>query len=177
MLGSLPMLFGITALVSLLVGGGGAGFVVHKMDAASYARLETKVANAEAEALKQAEVLRQKYEQKRLDEAVAWEAQRQGLLSQSRAANQKVERYVKNSAGSCITYGALRLLDGEGILGSGAERLPLPSGKSNDSCAPISAVVFHRTLVNDLTSCRANAAQLNALIASVRPAAKDAAKK
>jgi hypothetical protein len=167
----LPVL-GIALIVSLLVGGVGSGLVVHKIDEAKYAQLEAKYAKAESEALKQAEALRQQYEQKRVDEAVAWESQKQGLMQQSRAANQKVERYVKNSAGSCITYGALRLLDGEGILGSGAERLPLPSGKSDDSCAPITAVVFHRTLVNDLASCRQNSAQLNALIASVRPVSK-----
>lgn len=164
----IALAMGISLLVGLVSGGGVTGWVTHKLDKVQYNQLKADVAIAQAKALQQAEALRTQYETKRQAEAQQWDSQRQALENQARSANQKVERYVRTKPSDCITYGALRLLDGEGIVGGGAERLPLPAGKSNDSCAPITAVVFYRSLLTDLAACRQNTAQLTALISSWR---------
>lgn len=157
----------IALIFGLISGGGLTGLIVHKWDMANYNELKAKVAMAEAEGLRKAQALREEYDAKRQAEASAWETQRQLLTSRAIAANRKVEQYVQSGANSCITFGALRLLDGE-IRGVEPERLPLPTGKSNVSCAPVAPVVFYRRLLEGVSGCKVNGAQLDALIASVK---------
>jgi ElaB/YqjD/DUF883 family membrane-anchored ribosome-binding protein len=165
----------IIIVLGLLGSAAGGGWLTHRFDAARYESLKADYAQAEANALKRADELRAVYEEKRQTEAAEWDRQKRDLVQRARAANRKVERYVKDRPGSCVTYGALRLLDGAGILGVEPERLPLPAGQFDDSCAPVASVAFYRALLDNLNACRQNGAQLDALIESVRskpPAAR-----
>jgi ElaB/YqjD/DUF883 family membrane-anchored ribosome-binding protein len=164
-------LIGPTAILfifGLLGSAAGGSWVTHRFDAARYESLKASYANAQADAMKQAADLRTRYEERRQSEAAAWNQQKQILVQRARTANRKVERYVKERPGSCITYGALRLLDGSGVLGIEPERLPLPAGKSDDSCAPLTAVIFYRSVLENFSACRQNSAQLDALIGNLR---------
>jgi hypothetical protein len=154
-------------LIGFLFSAGGSWYLTKDHYQGKIAILELSYKTAVVEGLKANAKLTQEYEEKRNKEAQSWENEKEILISWTKSANQKVEKYVKDGQSSCITFGALRLLDGE-IRGIDPERLPLPAGKSNFSCANISSTLFHRRLLEGLGSCKLNAAQLNALSLSVR---------
>src|ERR1041385_7233449 len=99
-------MFGLSALliaigISMLTGAIPAAWVTHKYDKAEYNQLKADLHKAEADGLKQAAALAAKYEERRQAEAASWDQQRQALIQQSRAANRKVEKYVKERPGAC----------------------------------------------------------------------------
>lgn len=64
----------------------------------------------------------------------------------------------------CIPYGFVRVLDAA-ILGVRPDDLPLPTGASDDACAPVVASHLAAEIVANYGLARQNANQLDALIA------------
>ncbi len=86
---------------------------------------------------------------------------------------QKVPSHVHNPAPTaprvvgCVTYGLVRLHDAA-ALGVDPDTLPLPSGVSDDACSPVADTDLAAAFADNYAAARANAAQLNDLIANVQ---------
>ena len=148
-----------------------SGWAVHKIDLASYEKLELSYAKAQAEAVAKA-----KAEQIRVDE-ISRNAAQQEATKQLAAADlarrqlKDLQKYVKNRPTDCFSLGFIRVLDAKiySVLG---ERLPLPSGKSNDSCSTFTASSLAGAIGDIIDAANANSRQLNSLIEGIRQGAK-----
>ncbi len=156
----------VVALVLLAAAAGGFS-LAHRLDAAAYANLKLSYAQAQATAVAAAQV-----EQQRLD-SLATAAARAEAVNQSRiaadaqAALAEVQAHVKVVPGHCVSWGLIRLLD-SASRGTAAAGLPLPTGATDASCSSVDAVALARSVVSNYFTARANAEQLNALIANLR---------
>lgn len=150
------------------------------MDQGKLATLEQHYAEAQTKAVEAAQA-----KQQALDKVQTEEAERAAAEQAATAANiakqltevRKHVHYLSTKAVQhvgrpvrvvgCITYGLVRVLDAA-VLGSVAERLRLPSGQSDDSCAPITAVDLAESVASNYGTARLNAQQLDGLIRSER---------
>lgn len=153
----------VIAVVALLAFGSGMR-LEHQIATGRYAKLEKSYAEAQIRALEAA-----RREQERLDNVATAAARREAahqsrLADQARRALLEVKRHVKNVPVGCVTYGFIRVLDAA-VFGVSADSLPLPTGKSDGSCAPVAPVDLARSIADNYATARANAEQLGALAA------------
>lgn len=87
----------------------------------------------------------------------------------------EVPRYVTvtQDARTCVTYGLVRVLDAA-ATGRNPADLQLPSGVTDDACAPITASALAAGIADNFGIARQNAAQLDTLIADTK--AREAAR-
>ena len=154
---------GVVAL-GLFVGG---MVTDHKIGADALDKLKAQYAQQLATATAQAAA-----EQKRNDDAALAVAQSQALAQDKIATSIKgvlasVPVHVTVKVMPCISYGFIRVLDAA-ILGVSPESLSLPPGKSDDTCSALTAPIVAAAIIANYGTARANAEQLNALIALLR---------
>jgi hypothetical protein len=156
------------ALVAFTAFMGGV-FVTHGIDSGVLAREKLAHANAIIEETQKAIAVQQVY-----DQAALSAAQREGATQAARAAlaqRQLVEvrNHVKAATGDrgCVPYGFVRVLV-SGARGITADTLPLPAGKSDDTCSAYDWPTVARAIVTDYAAARANGGQLDALIGVLR---------
>jgi len=95
------------------------------------------------------------------------------IASAAAVIKQKVSTHVHNPAPAaprvvgCVTYGLVRLHDAA-ALGVDPDTLPLPSGVSDDACSPVADTDLAAAFADNYAAARANAAQLDDLIANVK---------
>ena len=166
--------FKLALLLILMLGAAPvSGWAVHKIDLASYEKLELKYAAASAEAVAVA-----KAEQARLDEIARQAAQQEAinqraLAESAQARLEEVQKHVarlsSDRAGKpgCITFGFIRVLDAA-VHSVTASSLRLPTGGVDGACAGVDAATVARSIVRNYAAATANAEQLNALIAANR---------
>lgn len=96
----------------------------------------------------------------------------EAIASVAKVIKQKVSSHVHDPAPTaprvvgCITYGFVREHDAA-VQGVDPDTLPLPSGATDDACSPVAASALARAIADNYEAARANAAQLNDLIANV----------
>lgn len=161
---------GILAMLAIVAGLIGTGaYEEHKIDAGKLATVEANYAKAQAAAVAQAAQT-----QKAIDNAALDAANQEATAQAAQAATLQQElSYVKSQTVvltktvPCVPYLLVRLLDAA-ILGVSADSLTLPAGKSDNTCTALSAADLAGALVKNLNLARANAEQLNALIALIK---------
>lgn len=92
--------------------------------------------------------------------------------SAARVIKQKVFIHVHDPASpprsvGCVSVGLVRLHDAA-ALGVDPDTLPLPAGSSDDACSSVTNADLASAISDNYAAARANAAQLNDLIANVR---------
>jgi hypothetical protein len=90
----------------------------------------------------------------------------------ARIIKQKVYIHVHDPAApprsvGCVSVGLVRLHDAA-ALGVDPDALPLPAGSSDDACSAVTNAELAGAISDNYAAARANAAQLNDLIANVR---------
>lgn len=166
-------MFGLSGLAAQLViaagiflGGLGIGaWTTHQIDGNQYKALELSYQQAQIKAVQQAQE-----EQRKLDAIAVAAAQKEAQTQANLTAKAKrqlaeVSKHVNNKP--CVTYGLVRVVD-SAVHGVLADQLKLPAGKSDDTCAPISAADLARSIVDNYNTANANKEQLNALISTLR---------
>ncbi len=160
-------MFGLSALALKFALFGGVLALVF----AAGLRLENQLCEGKHAAEQQRAVAEAVATQKRFDdialEAAHQEATQQRAVADSTAAQLlQVKRHVQNNP-RCVTFGFVRVLDAatHGVL---AETLSLPAGKSDAACTKLTANDLANAIVTNYGAARANAEQLNALIAVLR---------
>lgn len=158
----MPSLAMIYVALGLIVSSAiGAGALVHKFDGAKLAKVELGYKNAEVDALKKAVVIRQKQNDISLAAAVSVAASQQKIVTETQIVTKEIVRHVPVSI-PCITYGFIRVHDAA-VFGVSPDTLPLPAGKSDDTCAPIGADAVAKTITENYGRARLTAEQLNDL--------------
>lgn len=159
--------------VGLVAGSVLSGVVVHKVDQASYAALQSRYDKRElawGQAVQKAKDDAARTQKAQDDATLAHaitEAQAQErIVTRTQTIIQKVDHYVTDRS-TCITYGLIRVLDAA-ATGRDPESLQLPAGQSDDACAPVDAPTLARSVVANYGVARQNAEQLDGLIAYER---------
>ena len=154
----------------------GGVYVAHHWDAGDIAALQTKIATiqrddarARARALAAAADRLRRADAISLNSAVAEAAAQQKLADETSVIAREVHRHVASNVRNrvCIPYGLVRVLDAAS-LGADPDRLSLPAGQSDDTCAPVAADALAANVAGNYAAARANAEQLSALEAWVR---------
>lgn len=153
--------FAIVALVAAF----GTGWLTWKVADARYQKMLAGYAEAARKATETALAQERANAQIALEEANRQAAEQARLVAEARETQTEIVRYVnvpvtKVISQSCIPYGLIRVLS-DSASGSGALRMSLPSGKSDDSCAPVDWKSFAGWIANNNSIARSNAAQLN----------------
>jgi hypothetical protein len=163
-------MFGLSSLATTAIGAA----VIAAMAFAGGMRVEYKIESGKIAALQleyaQAEIkAQQKYDATSLNAAKAENDAQTKLTSQGNLAIPEVINHVSIKTVPCIPYGLVRLLDAA-ASGRTANSLVLPAGKSDGTCSPITVDALGRSVVGNYYTARANATQLNGLIAGIRAA-------
>ena len=125
------------ALGLFLAGLVAGGIGMRQIDNARYEALELQVSQAHEKALEQAVATQRAIDDRKLEQAQTETLNQATIAGQVRAQLREVQKHVQKRLGprGCITYGFVRVLDAA-ALGVSPDSLPLPAGKSDDSCAP-----------------------------------------
>jgi hypothetical protein len=168
-----PWLLGGGAAIALLTGLA-TWDVTHKVDHLAYVQLEAKMAASVAVSNQRVQATEARVNAVASAAGQAEAVAQTTIASLSAQLQQKVHTYVtpKQDAAvaashGCITYGLLRYLDGA-ATGVDPSTLPLPSGKSDDACAPVEASTVAAGIADNYSTARANARQLDDLEAATR---------
>jgi len=159
---------GLVALLAVVAGLIGSGaYVEHRVDTAKLNAVELSYAQAEAKAVAESAAKQKELDDNALAASNAEVVAQQGI---AQAATSQLDYLRAHPIGSgCVPYLLVRVLDAA-ILGVSPANLALPAGKSDHSCSAFSYDDLARTVTSNYASARANAEQLNALIALVRKA-------
>ena len=165
-------MFGLSSLATTAIGAA----VIAAMAFAGGMRLEYKIESGKINALQleyaQAEIKQQqKYDAASLNAAKAENLAQTQLTSQGNLALPEVQTHVitKVITSTCVPMGIIRVLDAA-ASGRTANSLVLPTGKSDGSCSSVDWNTLGRSVVANYYTARANATQLNGLIAGIRAA-------
>lgn len=140
--------------------------VAHKIDKAQLLTLQLSYAKAQQTAVEKAMAEQSVEDKIALDAAVTEAQAQQKIVTQTVTLTKTVDHYVKDDS-TCITWGLVRLLNAAS-QGGDPNTVPIPTGKSDDACAPVSARALAANVVGNYAAARANAEQLNALEATIR---------
>lgn len=140
----------------------GSAWATHRIDQVALLKLEAKWKDAEIAAVEAARKIQKAQDEVSLKAAVAEAKAQQQIVTKTETVVREVPKYVPVASKCAVTVGFLRVLDAA-ILGRSPADLPLPAGKSNDSCADLDAPTVAARLVANLGTCQANAQQLNGL--------------
>lgn len=149
-----------------LAGTASGAFLMHKLDAGKYEALVAANQRAVAIATQKAKDIQAATDKIALDDAVAEAKAQQQIVVQHDYVTQEIPHYVPVHV-ACITYGIVRLLDAAS-LGSDPANAPIPAGKSDDACSPVTARQLAASVLANYATALANAEQLNALEGWVR---------
>lgn len=165
-------MFGLSSLAMKAIGAA----VIAAMAFAGGMRLEYKIESGKIAQLQlsyaQAEIhAQQKYDATALNAAKAENDAQTKLTSQGNIQIAEVQTHVitKVIASNCVPYGLVRLLDAA-ASGRTTNSLLFPTGKSDATCSAIKWDALGRSVVGNYYVARANATQLNGLIAGIRAA-------
>ena len=165
-LATIRLVLGLAALLGAAMF---AAIAMHKVDNARYEALVASQAQGAQKALEAAIAKQAAYDAASIAAAEA-EAQKQAALAAAaNARKQEVRVHVitKRIAATCVPWGLIRVFDAAAI-GSLASDLPLPAGKSDDACAPVTWLALANAIVANYDAANANAEQLNALIVFIK---------
>ncbi len=156
------------AILAALLAGAGVGWTVHRIDASVLSDLKASDAKARADAIQAASQALQKQDKAAMDAAIA-EAQAQvKIVNHTVTLTKEIPVYVQDtSACSTPSVNLIRLLNAA-ATGADLTNIPTPAGQSSDPCSGLSWRSFASDIADDYGNGRANAEQLNALIASVK---------
>ncbi len=156
----------IVALVTGFGSAAGGYYVAHKIGQAEMLGIQMRALKAGAEAVAQAATEQKRLDHIGLDAALALDHQVLTIEVGSVQLITEIERHVTVQSIACVPYGLVRVLDAA-VLGRSAESLALPAGQSDGTCAPIDAPTLARSIAANYGAARLNAAQLDALSATV----------
>ena len=164
------IIYGVIAAALL----GCVAYVKHEWDAGQKARVQIAIVHKQEKAVTAAVG--------KADAAAgAQEAKAQaGLTEQTRVIIKRIPTYVTRSVPGkpvpCIPWGFVRLHDAA-VLGVDPGSLPNPGGLADDACSTVEYPDLAGTVARNYGAARANAEQLDALIAAekTRAAAANAA--
>lgn len=142
------------------------GFAVHEW---KLAVADSAVAKVEVRAIQQARHVEVASAQLSTRNSTGEANAQAQIAATGRVIHDKVYIHVKDRLppSGCITYGFLRHLDAAG-LGLDPSDVGVPAGQPDDACAPLSPRDAAALIGDRLTDARANAEQLNALIADIK---------
>jgi hypothetical protein len=136
---------------------GTAAWVVHTWDTGRAAVVEVK-------AIQHTSAVQTKAVAKADKAAAATEAKAQAAIAvQTRVIHERIPTYVTVRT-PCIPWSVVRVHDAA-VLGVDPSTLSLPAGQSNDACSDVAPAAFLGTLTDNYAAARANAQQLDDLIA------------
>ena len=152
------------AVVALMIFAGGFK-TAHDIDAHKLDELKLEYVQAQQKAVQEAQAKQQALDtvaaQAAADEA-AKQSHRANLLAQE-LANAQAHLSTAKITATCVPYGFVRVLYA-GSHGVSTDSLSLPTGKSDDACAPIGWSQLATAILHDYGQANANAGQLNSLI-------------
>lgn len=146
--------------------------VVHAFDNVRYSHLETSVAQASVAAVQESARVNQAQSAIDAHSADSSAAHQTALAAQAAVVKSKVRSHVHEPppaatpAVGCVTYGLVRQHDAA-ALGVDPDALPLPSGATDDACAPVANADLADAISDNYAAARANAQELNDLQANV----------
>lgn len=149
-----------------IAGSVSGALVMHKIDAGKYEALVAANQRAVAIATQKAKDIQAATDKIALDDAVAEAKAQQQIIVQHNYVTQEIPHYVPVHV-ACITYGIVRLLDAAS-LGSDPANAPIPAGKSDDACSPVTARELAASVLANYATALQNAEQLNSLEGWVR---------
>lgn len=163
------------ALYGVVLGAvvGGTAWVTHRVDTSKYEALELSYQTAMAQA-ESAALAEQKRQDQLATDAATQEIAHQATLTaavQRQLSEVKKHANVQMVSAKCVPYGFVRLLDAA-VFGSDAASLPLPTGRTDASCAPFTWDALARAVLANYGAARSNAEQLDALNTFLRSAKK-----
>lgn len=144
---------GIYIYIALFLAGlGMGGYGGYRLEVGNLNALKLADANAMIQAVSQAKISQTASDTISKNLAVNLAKQTQQLQDQQKVTVIEIPKYVtlKQDATSCITYGLIRVLNAT-ILQSSPDSIPLPSGKSNDSCTKINSSSLAESITDNYT--------------------------
>lgn len=145
----------------------GTAWTTHRVDQAGFDKAEQQWEKNKQKAIDGAVAIKAAQDNVVLQNALK-EAKAQTIIqTQIQTVIKEVPKYVKVDDIGCITYGLVRVLDAAAIDADPGE-LPIPAGKSNDSCTGLTTVDLASHVAGNYGIARANAQQLNDLEQTVR---------
>lgn len=150
----------------------GTAFVTHRVDEVARLDLLNQYQRQQTAAVQAAKDLQKKQDDVALTTAVHEATAQQKIVTQTVTIRQEVPKYVtrtltKHDSVACVSYGFVRVLDAA-ALGVDPADLPLPAGKSNDSCTALDPVALATAIADNYGITRQNAQQLDDLEDYVR---------
>lgn len=145
----------------------GTAYVTHSIDKSTLLNLELKYKEAENQAVEAALAKQKAVDKLKNQQALEASKKQQQLVKQTQARLDEVNKYIKDNKYGCIDIGTIRLFNST-IQSDPTKRVPIPPGKSDDSCSGIRAAEFARTIIKDLGIAKQNAQQLNDLIQALK---------
>jgi hypothetical protein len=168
--GALSGVWGYVAAagIAAILAASGAWYVVHRMDESTIADMKTADAVAGQNALKAALAKQRQIDAKNQDAAYAEALAQQKIVTQTVTITKEIPTYVHDAI-SCPgpTVGLARVLRAA-ALGVEPSSLDAPVGQSSDACSDVTPSEVAGWFKDYAAASRANAEQLDALIASVK---------
>jgi len=158
--------------IGAALAGSGVGYVVHRMDEATIAKIELAGSLAAVKAEKAFAAAQKSEDDVNLAAAVAEAQAQQKIVTQTVTVKQEITKHVTDTV-PCVPYGAIRLLN-DAATGSDTADAATPPAQSDGACAPVSWRDFVSDIISDYGIGRQNAEQLNALEANVTDLVKAA---
>lgn len=153
----------VVAVVIGIVGiAGGSAWATHQIDQAHLLKIEAGWKDAELKAAESARRIQAAEDAVSLKSAVDEAKAQQQIQTKTETVIKEVTKYVPVASKCAVTLGFLRVLDAS-IQGVDPASLPLPAGKSNDSCAELDAPTVATRIIANFSTCQANAQQLTSL--------------
>lgn len=155
----------IICAIFILGVAGFSAWATHRIDQSHYLKLEQAITEAHNKALTQALAKAHEIDDLKEKEASnAIEKQRE-ITKATQARLNEVQKYIKSHG--CVTIGTIRLYNAA-ISGRSAAEVPIPSGKSDESCSRFGADEFARSIIKNIGIAKSNAQQLNDLEQSIK---------
>ena len=170
-------MFGLSSLATTAIGAAviaamafaGGMRVEYKIESGKIAALQLEYAQAEIKARDEAAAQQKQFDTISITQAQSENAAQTALTSRGNLAINEVPSHVvtKVIAYNCVPMDFIRLLDAA-ASGRSTTDLPLPAGKSTNSCAASDWTSVARSVVANYYTSRANSQQLDHLIATYR---------
>lgn len=153
-------------IAALLAAAGSASWATYKIEEGRIAKIEVAYDKAQIAAIQEAKDKQASADKVVLDGALKEAAEHVQIVTQTEVITREVIKHVKDTS-TCVTYGLVRVLDAA-TRGDDPGDLALPAGKSDDTCAPVTATALARSVAANYGIARDNAKQLNNLQDTVR---------
>jgi hypothetical protein len=166
-----PKTLAVGFLAGALLVGVPASLVVHKMDTAALEKVQLADAKAEVVATVKAAATTHTLDTQNGTAAVAEVKAQVQIVHDTQVITKEIPVYVtpaQDARSPCaVSVGLLRVLTAA-QTGADPASLPSPAGATDDACTAVGLSDLAASLSGDFGAARANAEQLNALIAAVK---------